>query len=81
MCIVFSCSSGAEDDVDDPGTKAVRERERRQANNVRERYVITRYLLILFFFFCIFLFPIHKCSCCNCCTIVTFGITNWLNFY
>lgn len=41
---MFSCSSGAEDELDDPGTKAVREKERRQANNVRERYVITRYL-------------------------------------
>lgn len=41
---MFSCSSGAEDDInDDPGTKAVREKERRQANNVRERYVVSRY--------------------------------------
>lgn len=32
------CSSGAEDDLnDDPSNKAVREKERRQANNVRER--------------------------------------------
>ncbi|XP_057322841.1 protein daughterless isoform X8 [Microplitis mediator] len=30
------CSS-ADEDCDDPGTKAVREKERRQANNVRER--------------------------------------------
>ncbi|XP_046741357.1 transcription factor 12 isoform X13 [Diprion similis] len=29
--------SSAEEDCDDPGTKAVREKERRQANNVRER--------------------------------------------
>lgn len=33
-----SCSSADEDDVD-PDTKAARERERRQANNVRERSV------------------------------------------
>ncbi|XP_013196768.1 protein daughterless isoform X2 [Amyelois transitella] len=32
----YSCSSADEDDVD-PDTKAARERERRQANNVRER--------------------------------------------
>ena len=31
-----SCSSADEDDLD-PDTKAARERERRQANNVRER--------------------------------------------
>ncbi|XP_034951866.1 protein daughterless isoform X15 [Chelonus insularis] len=30
------CSS-ADEDCDDPGTKAIREKERRQANNVRER--------------------------------------------
>ncbi|XP_036144658.1 transcription factor 12 isoform X3 [Monomorium pharaonis] len=29
--------SSADEDCDDPGTKAVREKERRQANNVRER--------------------------------------------
>ncbi|XP_014216963.1 protein daughterless, partial [Copidosoma floridanum] len=29
--------SSADEDADDPGTKAVREKERRQANNVRER--------------------------------------------
>lgn len=38
-----SCSSGAEDELDDPSNKAVREKERRQANNVRERYVTTIY--------------------------------------
>ncbi|KAJ2938396.1 hypothetical protein O0L34_g13321 [Tuta absoluta] len=32
-----SCSSAEEDDGADPDTKAARERERRQANNVRER--------------------------------------------
>ena len=35
------CSS-ADEDCDDPSTKAVREKERRQANNVRERLVNTR---------------------------------------
>lgn len=34
--VVYSCSSADEDDLD-PDTKAARERERRQANNVRER--------------------------------------------
>ncbi|KAG5892461.1 hypothetical protein JTB14_017429 [Gonioctena quinquepunctata] len=34
----YSCSSNADDDeIDDPSNKAVREKERRQANNVRER--------------------------------------------
>ncbi|XP_023011755.1 transcription factor daughterless isoform X3 [Leptinotarsa decemlineata] len=34
----YSCSSNAdEDEIDDPSNKAVREKERRQANNVRER--------------------------------------------
>lgn len=38
-----SCSSVAdEDEVDDPSNKAMREKERRQANNVRERYVVAR---------------------------------------
>jgi hypothetical protein len=32
----FSCSS-ADEDGEDPSTKAHREKERRQANNVRER--------------------------------------------
>ena len=35
------CSS-ADEDCDDPSTTAVREKERRQANNVRERLVNTR---------------------------------------
>lgn len=42
VCYLFnnSCSSNAdEDEIDDPSNKAVREKERRQANNVRERYV------------------------------------------
>lgn len=33
---LFSCSS-ADEDNEDPSTKAHREKERRQANNVRER--------------------------------------------
>jgi len=33
-----SCSSGDEDE--DPTTKAQREKERRQANNARERYTV-----------------------------------------
>lgn len=33
----FSCSSADDDDNEDPSTKAHREKERRQANNVRER--------------------------------------------
>jgi len=37
-----NCCSSADEDCDDPGTKAVREKERRQANNVRERLVNTR---------------------------------------
>lgn len=37
---INSCSSGGEDETDDPSVKAVREKERRQANNVRERYVV-----------------------------------------
>lgn len=37
--LLFSCScSSADDDNEDPATKAHREKERRQANNVRERY-------------------------------------------
>jgi hypothetical protein len=37
-CLISSCSSNAdEDEIDDPSNKAVREKERRQANNVRER--------------------------------------------
>jgi hypothetical protein len=47
----YSCSSNAdEDEIDDPSNKAVREKERRQANNVRERYVKTgtRYLFLFF---------------------------------
>lgn len=46
---VFSknCSSDAEEDeTDDPGNKAVREKERRQANNIRERYVVARKRII-----------------------------------
>jgi transcription factor 4/12 len=36
--LISSCSSNAdEDEIDDPSNKAVREKERRQANNVRER--------------------------------------------
>lgn len=31
------CCSSADEELEDPGTKAVREKERRQANNVRER--------------------------------------------
>jgi hypothetical protein len=31
------CCSSADEETEDPGTKAVREKERRQANNVRER--------------------------------------------
>lgn len=41
LCFATCCSS-ADEDCDDPGTKAVREKERRQANNVRERLVNTR---------------------------------------
>lgn len=33
------CLSNTDDDEIDPSNKAVREKERRQANNVRERYV------------------------------------------
>lgn len=33
---LYSCSS-ADEDNEDPSTKAHREKERRQANNVRER--------------------------------------------
>lgn len=50
-CLISSCSSNAdEDEIDDPSNKAVREKERRQANNVRERYVKTgtRYLFLFF---------------------------------
>lgn len=37
-----SCSSADEaDNLIDPTHKAVREKERRQANNVRERYVMS----------------------------------------
>lgn len=37
---LLRCLSNAdEDEIDDPNNKAVRERERRQANNVRERFV------------------------------------------
>lgn len=31
------CCSNTDEELEDPGTKAVREKERRQANNVRER--------------------------------------------
>lgn len=34
-----SCSSTEDDECTDPETKALREKERRQANNARERYV------------------------------------------
>lgn len=46
----YSCSS-ADEDNEDPSTKAHREKERRQANNVRERYVETyiHYFTIYFF--------------------------------
>lgn len=38
-----NCLSVAdEDETDDPSNKAMREKERRQANNVRERYVVAR---------------------------------------
>lgn len=37
-----SCSSADEGDCNlDPTHKAIREKERRQANNVRERYVLS----------------------------------------
>lgn len=37
---IVSCSSADEGDSNiDPTHKAIREKERRQANNVRERYV------------------------------------------
>lgn len=46
--LLSSCSSNAdEDEIDDPSNKAVREKERRQANNVRERYVEINTLLII----------------------------------
>lgn len=35
----FIISNTDEDESEDSGNKAVREKERRQANNVRERYV------------------------------------------
>lgn len=36
----LSCSSASGDEEDlEPGVKAVREKERRQANNARERYL------------------------------------------
>lgn len=39
MCMLYSCSS-VEDDEEDANVKAHREKERRQANNIRERLVI-----------------------------------------
>lgn len=42
------CSSNADDDEIDPSNKAVREKERRQANNVRERYVENTNNVVLF---------------------------------
>lgn len=45
-----TCCSSADEECDDPGTKAVRERERRQANNVRERLVNTRSMHFVAFF-------------------------------
>ena len=48
MSLNNRCSS-ADEDCDDPGTKAVREKERRQANNVRERLVNTRNTPLLHF--------------------------------
>lgn len=55
------CSS-ADEDCDDPGTKAVREKERRQANNVRERLVNTRSLKLFTYMHACFilLFKIEK---------------------
>ncbi|KAK9884024.1 hypothetical protein WA026_004958 [Henosepilachna vigintioctopunctata] len=40
-------SNADEEEIDDPSNKAVREKERRQANNVRERYVIIPYIQIV----------------------------------
>lgn len=37
MCEYFCSCSSADEDNEDPSTKAHREKERRQANNVRER--------------------------------------------
>lgn len=37
MCDYFFSCSSADEDGEDPSTKAHREKERRQANNVRER--------------------------------------------
>lgn len=37
MCDYFCSCSSADEDGEDPSTKAHREKERRQANNVRER--------------------------------------------
>lgn len=42
-----SCSSADEaDNLIDPTHKAVREKERRQANNVRERYVMRTHIQV-----------------------------------
>lgn len=38
-----SCSSADEGESTDPSTKNIREVERRQANNVRERYVMSTF--------------------------------------
>lgn len=35
--LLRKCCSSAEDEDDDPDVKALREKERRQANNARER--------------------------------------------
>lgn len=46
----LSCTSADEGENNiDPTHKAIREKERRQANNVRERYVITLTMTIKFF--------------------------------
>ena len=70
----LSCSSGDEEDLE-PGVKAVREKERRQANNARERYRDTdgmwshdRRIVVV---------PTSRYVFCGVALYVTFNVTTW----
>lgn len=84
FCALVSCSSADEGDSNiDPTHKAIREKERRQANNVRERYVNWALTLTRTHYsvFCHFFYPVFITPCITHITCLVHSVAFFFYYY